>query len=165
MGSQRVCEGGIGMSVDIDVDDFVEDFADRLREFLQERERELRNKLRGGVKITQSWGGYKLYIEGQIIYIDHDSSQHRWRFKNENFEEFFNISEKKGEAIVEFLKALAKITSHPEASGNEENFSLDDEEIFSQEEGDLGAEDEETFGVAEGDPAAEDDEIFGEGSV
>lgn len=88
------------------------------------------------MKLDETWGGYILKIEGKTIYIHHDSKRHQWSFQENEIgcwyyggKEFFRISEKKGEAIIEFLQALTKILS--KASNGEKNLDNDpNEEIL-----------------------------------
>ena len=80
------------------------------------------------MNIDRGWDGYYIEIEGKKMLASRDSKQHKWIFKNgTDFYDkpFFTISEKKGEAIIEFLKELSacrqsKKTS--KAAVDEENF-------------------------------------------
>jgi len=62
------------------------------------------------VNIDRGWDGYYIEIEGKTIVASRDSKCHKWIFKNGRDWDapvFHEISEKKGEAILEFLKKLS----------------------------------------------------------
>ena len=63
-----------------------------------------------GVMIDDSWSFYTIYIGGLEIHAKYDSTRHRWIFKDENFVGFFETSEKKGEEIMNFLRAVQGLT-------------------------------------------------------
>ncbi|MCD6275457.1 MAG: hypothetical protein J7J42_01800 [Thermoplasmata archaeon] len=126
------------------------DIEERLAEYLQEREVELEERVKAGVEMTQTWGGYEITIAGHRIIAEHDSSMHRWRFRllERDYEEFFNISEKKGQAIMDFLCALSEAINPSVAAAvqGEENLAED--------------QDEDSFVSAEQDPVIQGDDSF-----
>ena len=76
------------------------------------------------MKIDRGWDGYYIKIEGKTIVASRDSKSHKWIFKNGRDWDapvFHEISEKKGEAILEFLKKLSS------AAVSEENLDIMEE--------------------------------------
>ena len=110
-----------------EIEDFVEDLLgdleDRIQEFLEEQDRKYQERARLGVVLSESWNGYNALIGGHRIHIEHDSSWHRWRFKDEDYNTFLELSEKKGEAVVQFLRGLAKLLSPRTRAPNDKNIA------------------------------------------
>ena len=135
------------------------DIEERLAEYLQEREVELEERVKAGVEMTQTWGGYEITIAGHRIIAEHDSSMHRWRFRllERDYEEFFNISEKKGQAIMDFLCALSEAIKLSPRSGaaTEENLAQDlNEDFLAGGQQDPAALDDDSFRGDRNDPVS-----------
>ena len=145
----------------LDIEDFVEDITgdlgDKIQAFLEERDRIYQERAKLGVQISKSWNGYDALIGGHGIRIEHDTSMHRWRFKDENYHTFFILSEKKGEAVVRFLKELAKILSPRAAAASEEI----NEKILE----DPAAKNDEIIAGAAADPESSGEENIEEGRI
>ncbi|GEM_PF-4661168 len=110
------------MSVDFELEELNDNIADLVEEYLTNKIAEMREKLRGHtLSVQEGWGGIRIFIEGNIIYAHLDKSMHRWHFRDENFSEFYETSEKKGEEIIKFLQTLAKVLSPRERAESEEN--------------------------------------------
>ena len=128
------------------VNDVLGDLEDRIQEFLEKRDKEYQERAKMGVTISESWNGYEALIGGHRVYIEHDSSWHRWRFKDENYHTFLELSEKKGEAVLQFLRELAKVLSSRASAASEENIAKDPhEEIIGKGPLDPAAESEDSF--------------------
>ncbi|NPA75601.1 MAG: hypothetical protein GXO25_05935 [Euryarchaeota archaeon] len=125
-------------------EEIAEDIRERLEEYLMDREMELVRNVRAGVQIDRKWSGYLITIAGHTITAEHDSSAHRWKFIVQEgiYEEFFSISEKKGQAIVDFLKALSRAINPSVAAVDqgEENLAAEHFKKSSQELQDLPEE-------------------------
>ncbi len=128
------------------VNDILGDLEDRIQEFLEKRDREYQERARMGVVLSEDLNGYRALIGGHCIYIEHNSSWHKWYFKDENYHTFLELSEKKGEAVLQFLQELAKVLSSRASAASEENIAKDPHE--------------EIIGKGPLDPAAESEEIF-----
>ena len=126
-------------------EEIAEDIQERLEAYLQERERELQERTKAGVEITDGWNGYEITIAGHRITAEHDSSWHKWRFSF-NYSTFFEISEKKGEAIIGFLQAVQ------DAIKSSQDRRAASEEIIAQDRS------EDSFVSGSVDPAAESEE-------
>jgi len=112
-------------------EDFAENIAEQIENYLNKKEQELRNEFRHPLSIIQEWNGYLIKLQGHAIRASHDASMHKWKFImlkwNNGYyveeHEFFIISEKKGQAILDFLNALAAATkksSQDHGSQNDE---------------------------------------------
>lgn len=119
------------------VNDILGDLEDRIQEFLEEQDRKYQERAKMGVVLSEDWNGYRVLIGGHRVYIEHDSSWHRWRFKDEDYHTFLEFFEKKGEAVLQFLRELAKVLSPRSRAASEEN--------IAQRPLDLGAESEDSF--------------------
>ena len=106
-----------------------EEIGAKIEEYVRKREAEIIERLRGALRIKEwGWGGkYEIWIEGHHLYATHDAARHRWSFTDEEHGTIFETSEKKGETIMEFLTALAKIFSSRDPSSDEEIIAGDDE--------------------------------------
>ncbi len=124
----------------------VMEIARRISDYLDEKERELQERVKAGVEIDYGWNGYEITIAGHRITAEHDSSTHRWRFRylERDYEEFFNISEKKGQAIVDFLKALSRAINPSVAAADQ------DEDFLGDSSPDPAVLNEENFGSDKG---------------
>lgn len=106
----------------------------KIENFLKEKDREYRERAKIGVKIKRdlwTYMAYEVEIGGLWIHIEKDGRNHRWEFKDENTSIFYTVSEKKGEAIIEFLEVLAKLSSQSGPSQGEESFVSQGEENFA----------------------------------
>ena len=145
-------------------DSLLEDIKEQMEEYIEELEKELRERTKAGVEITDGWNGYEITIAGHRITAEHDSSWHKWRFSF-NYSAFFEISEKKGEAIISFLFALqdAIKSSQDRKAWDEENIAEDrSEDSFVPGGADPAAEGEEIIGGVpiDLDKSPSDDEVF-----
>ena len=133
-----------------DIEDFVNDIAgevtEKILEFLEVQDRKYQKRARMGVVLSEDWNGYRALIGGHRIHIEHDSSWHRWRFKDEDYTEFLELSEKKGEAVLQFLRELAKVLSPRSRAATEENIAtVRYDETIAQDRTAEGAAAEEIF--------------------
>jgi len=107
--------------------------------------------------IAKHLGRDLIKLQGHTIRAAHDAGMHKWKFIMLKWDngyyiedrEFFTISEKKGQAILDFLNALAAVTkksSSRPAAKNEKNIVQDHDEDF--------------FNLASQDPAAQSEEII-----
>ncbi len=128
------------------VDDILDDLSDKIQEFLEKKDKEYQDRAKLGVDISMGFNGYEAIIGGHSIHIEHDSSWHRWRFKDEDYKTFLELSEKKGEAVVQFLKELAKVLSPRSTAAGEENIAQDhNDDSFGEKPQDPAAESEDSF--------------------
>ena len=134
-----------------------------LRNYLTKRERELREQLRGGIKLNEGWNGYEIIIEGNIIKAQHDSSTHRWNFYlkeawggQREIYDILSTSEKKGQAIIDFFKALI------ETQKSSDTWPFRDENSLVTAEEDPAANNDEIIAGAAADPESSDEEIIEE---
>ena len=132
-----------------------------IRKYLTMKERKLREELKGSIRIDETFNGYRIKIEGHILRAFHDSSTHRWIFSlmgdvPGDYTTFFETSEKKGETVISFFKALTEaiISSQDTVVQNDKSFALDhNDNSFGEAERDLAAEDDENFGDEENEEA------------
>ncbi len=83
-----------------------------LQKYLSEKEREIEATLKKGVEVkpcSLSNYCYTIYFGGYEVVAEYKAKRHRWNFYLDNVL-FLNISEKKGETIIQFLKNLASAT-------------------------------------------------------
>ncbi len=111
-----------------DMDLLLEDLRDEIEAYLREKEEEIKERLAGPLKYQRSWYGAIFEMRGYTIRTAHDAARHRWRFcvktaDDNPTEEFFETSEKKGQEIVDFLKALVKFLSPREKDHSEDIFA------------------------------------------
>ena len=97
------------------------------------------------MKVYVNWHEFEIDVEKiERIGFYYDSKKHKWNVHLNGWseDEEFEISEKKGEAIIEFLKWLSKESKKLPTPGSEENF---EEAALSKESSTVGPGDEENF--------------------
>ncbi len=119
------------------VNDIAGEVTEKILGFLEEQDRKYQERAKLGVTLSADWNGYRALIGGHRVYIEHDSTWHRWHFKDEDYHTFLELSEKKGEAVLQFLRELAKVLSPRSRAASEET--------IAQRPLDLGAESEDSF--------------------
>ena len=130
------------------VEGITEEMKEKIEKFLKEKDEEYRERAKIGVKIKRdlwTYMAYEVEIGGLRIYIEKDGRNHKWEFKDEDFDVFYTVSEKKGEAIIDFLKVLAKLSSQSRPSQGEDSFVSQGEETFAGADVDPEVLGEETF--------------------
>ena len=109
-----------------------------------------------GMKVYVNWHEFEIDVEKiKRIGFYYDSKKHRWSVHLNGWseEETFEISEKKGEAIIEFLKWLSKeskklstrdlIVKKTSTPGSEDSFDM----VLTKKSSIVGPGDEENFDV------------------
>ena len=61
------------------------------------------------IRVEMDCGDYFINIGCIEIHAFHDRQNHRWIFLDYTGKKFFAVSEKKGECIIDFLKALTNL--------------------------------------------------------
>ena len=78
------------------------------------------------IKIAYDCGDYFIDIDCLEIHAYHDRRNHRWIFLDSTTgREFFNISEKKGEIIIDFVKAVTNLKCEDSLVSQGEDYLAD----------------------------------------
>ncbi|WP_456395044.1 hypothetical protein [Thermococcus sp.] len=89
------------------------------------------------MRVSVNWVDFEIDIDKiEEISFYYDSKKHRWEVHLNGWEEDvrFEISAKKGEAIIEFLKWLSQESKKLSTPGSENYFDeVPDEEIFDSQ--------------------------------
>ncbi|ALM76485.1 MULTISPECIES: hypothetical protein [Thermococcus] len=98
------------------------------------------------MKVYVNWREFEIDIDKiESISFDYDSKKHKWKVHLNGWseDEEFEISEKKGEAIIEFLKWLSKESKKLSIPGSEGTF----ERTIAKESSSVGPGVEETLAL------------------
>ena len=104
------------------------------------------------MRVSVNWVDFEIDIDKiEKISFYYDSKRHKWiAYLDYRARDEFEISEKKGEAIIEFLKWLGQMSKKLSSPGSEETF----DRALSKESSTVGPGNEETFDMVH------DEEIF-----
>jgi len=120
------------------------------------------------MKVYVNWHAFEIDIDKiESISFEYDSKKHKWKVHLNGWseDEEFEISEKKGEAIIEFLKWLSQESKKLSIPGSEGTFDMDHgEETFenaalSKESSSVGPGVEETLALDHGENSFVDGSI------
>ena len=114
----------------IDEGDLRDAIGDLVHSFLAAEIAKTIERLRQAPRIEEFGNRWDIFISGHRIMAIHDTSRHRWSFTLLDYdgETFFEASEKKGQAIIDFFTALTKELSAGAEAQDEENIAVDHED-------------------------------------